>query len=401
MLRVAEEFAQSDTGRQRRSNEDSYFKRAPVFAVADGMGGARAGEVASKILVETLERGLPDQGPDDERLAMRVREANQRIHKLSLTDAERAGMGTTVTAAVVGDAAVSLAHVGDSRAYRWRGSELEQMTRDHSLVEELLRRGKLTPEEAADHPQKSVITRALGPEDSVDVDKRSVPAADGDVFLLCSDGLTAMVDDAQIAERLAGAGSLEQAGRTLIAAANEAGGRDNITVMLFRVEDVASPAADATDQPTQIGMAAPAPEQVAAAVAEPAAKPPPKRSAPLPPRGAAAASPSPRRKRLRRIRGLVPALVTLAILGVIAAAAFTATREVYFVGTNGGFVAVFRGVPYEGPGGARLYTTEYISGVPAAQLPAVRRRSILNHNLRSRQDAADLVRKLELGQVTK
>ena len=397
MLRVAEEHAQSDTGRQRRSNEDSYFRRAPVFAVADGMGGARAGEVASRILVETLEPGLPDEGPDEERLATRVREANQRIYELAQADADRAGMGTTVTAAVVGDAAVSLAHVGDSRAYRWRDGGLEQMTRDHSLVEELLRRGKLTPEEAADHPQKSVITRALGPEAAVDVDKRSVPAQDGDVFLLCSDGLTAMVHNARIAEVLRSSSSLAQAGRALIAAANEAGGRDNITVVLFRLEEVAH-AAQGTDQPTQIGMAAPSAEQVAAATEQP--PPPPKRTAPLPPRTGGATQSSPPKRR-RRIRGVVPVLVTLAILGVIAAALFTATREVYFVGTEGGFVSVFRGLPYEGPGGLKLYTREYVSGVPAAQLPPPRRKSILNNSLRSQNDAADLVRKLELGQVTK
>jgi len=397
MLRVAEEHAQSDTGRQRRSNEDSYFRRAPVFAVADGMGGARAGEVASRILVETLEPGLPDEGPDEERLAARVREANQRIYELAQADADRAGMGTTVTAAVVGDAAVSLAHVGDSRAYRWRDGGLEQMTRDHSLVEELLRRGKLTPEEAADHPQKSVITRALGPEAAVDVDKRSVPAQDGDVFLLCSDGLTAMVHNARIAEVLRSSSSLAQAGRALIAAANEAGGRDNITVVLFRLEEVAH-AAQGTDQPTQIGMAAPPAEQVAAATEQP--PPPPKRTAPLPPRTGGATQSSPPKRR-RRIRGVVPVLVTLAILGVIAAALFTATREVYFVGTEGGFVSVFRGLPYEGPGGLKLYTREYVSGVPAAQLPPARRKSILTNSLRSQNDAADLVRKLELGQVTK
>ncbi|HEY8866193.1 MAG TPA: Stp1/IreP family PP2C-type Ser/Thr phosphatase [Solirubrobacteraceae bacterium] len=397
MLRVAEEHAQSDTGRQRRSNEDSYFRRAPVFAVADGMGGARAGEVASRILVETLEPGLPDEGPDEERLAARVREANQRIYELAQADADRAGMGTTVTAAVVGDAAVSLAHVGDSRAYRWRDGGLEQMTRDHSLVEELLRRGKLTPEEAADHPQKSVITRALGPEAAVDVDKRSVPAQDGDVFLLCSDGLTAMVHDARIAEVLRSSSSLAQAGRALIAAANEAGGRDNITVVLFRLEDVAH-VAQGTDQPTQVGIAAPPAEQVAAATRQP--PPPPRRTAPLPPRTGGATQSSPPKRR-RRIRGVVPVLVTLAILGVIAAALFTATREVYFVGTEGGFVSVFRGLPYEGPGGLKLYTREYVSGVPAAQLPPARRKSILTNSLRSQNDAADLVRKLELGQVTK
>jgi PPM family protein phosphatase len=124
MLTVAEHFAKTDTGRQRRSNEDSYFARPPLFAVADGMGGARAGEVASRLLVETLENGLPDRGGDEGRLAERVREANARIHELAQRDSERAGMGTTVTAAYVGDSAVAVAHVGDSRAYRLRDGAL-------------------------------------------------------------------------------------------------------------------------------------------------------------------------------------------------------------------------------------------------------------------------------------
>ena len=163
MLRVAQDsFAKTDTGRQRRSNEDRVFDQAPLFAVADGMGGARAGEVASTIVVDTFgeSQDLPGSGSVEERLATVVREANARIHELAQADADRAGMGTTVTAAYVGDDAVSFAHVGDSRAYRWRDGKLERLTTDHSLVEELKRRGRLTEQEAEDHPQKSVITRA-------------------------------------------------------------------------------------------------------------------------------------------------------------------------------------------------------------------------------------------------
>jgi PPM family protein phosphatase len=397
MLRVTDEFAKTDTGRQRRSNEDSYFRSSPLFAVADGMGGARAGEVASKVLVDTLEAGLSDHGSDEERLAERVRQANQRIHELAQRDADRAGMGTTATAAYVGDDGVSLAHVGDSRAYRMRDGQLEQLTRDHSLVEELKRRGKLTEEEAEEHPQRSVITRALGPEARVDVDTLTVPARGGDVFLLCSDGLSGMVPEERIQEVIAGAPTMEAAGRQLIEEANEAGGRDNITVVLFQVEEVEASTGD--DRPTAVGMpavSAPADdarESVAAAEAAPAA---PKRTMPLPPREAAPQA----RSRRGRVRALAPTVVVLAILGMLGAGAWIATRGVYFVGTtDDGFVAVYRGLPYDLPAGIKLYQREYTSGVHSSQVPTGRRRTLLDHELRSEHDAADLVRKLERDQV--
>jgi serine/threonine protein phosphatase PrpC len=395
VLRAANDtFHKSDTGRQRRSNEDREFARAPLFAVADGMGGARAGEVASKIVVETLEEGLPDGGSNEERLAAVVREANARIHELAQSDADRAGMGTTVTAAVVGDDAVSVAHVGDSRAYRIRDGELERLTTDHSLVGELVRRGRLTEEEAEEHPQKSVITRALGPEAAVEVDTRSYPARPGDIFLLCSDGLTGMVSDDRILEVVTGAESLREAGQALIREANENGGRDNITVVLFRLEEVAGAAADGDDRPTQVGMAAPTAEQIEEARA---ASAPPRRTLPLPRRETEPERP---RRVRRRIRGLGPALVLLAILAVLGAGAWVASRAVYFVGVdNAGFVTIYRGLPYEGPGGVDIYQEYYTSGVPASELPRGRRQGLLDHQLRSQQDAADLVRKLELDQV--
>ncbi|TML26312.1 MAG: Stp1/IreP family PP2C-type Ser/Thr phosphatase [Actinobacteria bacterium] len=401
MLRVADSFARTDTGRQRRSNEDAFYARPPLFAVADGMGGARAGEVASSLLVEVLESGLPDGGNDEERVAGRVREANAQIHELSRQDAERAGMGTTVTAAYVGDRAVALAHVGDSRAYRLHDGRLEQMTRDHSLVEELKRRGKLTEEEAEEHPQRSVITRALGPEARVDVDTVSVPAQAGDVFLLCSDGLTAMVPEERIEEIFGdgdGAG-LERVGRELIAEANDRGGRDNITVVLFSLEDVADGAV--TDQPTQIGVPAPSAEQVEAAkaTAEAESAAAPRRTVPLPRRRKPAA-PAAARGRRRRIRGLVPTLIVVAILGALAAGAWVATRAVYFVGTtHDGFVAVYRGLPWNGPFGVHLYESFYVSAVPVSEVPTGRRHKLLDHQLRSQGDASDLVRKIEQGQV--
>src|SRR3712207_5675410 len=239
MLRVAEQWADSDLGRQRQGNEDSFFVRSPLFVVADGMGGAQAGEVASATAVRAFEDGLPS-GPPTEALVRLIASANRTIHDRSRTDVQMAGMGTTLTAAYLAeDDAVVVAHVGDSRCYLLRDGDLVRLTRDHSLVGELVARGKLTEEQAEVHPQRSVITRALGPEPQVDVDVDVFPARDGDMFLLCSDGLTSMVPETEVRRILSGGLSLERAGRELIQAANAAGGRDNITVILFRIEEVA------------------------------------------------------------------------------------------------------------------------------------------------------------------
>src|SRR5918993_2105373 len=245
MLRIAEHFHDSDLGRQRQGNEDNLFVRAPLFVVADGMGGAQAGEVASEIAVRQFEGGLPDDRDPAASLVELIQAANARIHEESRDDAQRAGMGTTLTAAYLADDNVIVAHVGDSRCYLLRDGDLTRLTRDHSLVEELVRRGKLTEEQAEAHPQRSVITRALGAGADVEVDVEVFPARGGDLFLVCSDGLTGMVHEPQLKPLLQQSGSLEQIGRSLIAAANEAGGRDNITVILFRLEDTGSRAGTA------------------------------------------------------------------------------------------------------------------------------------------------------------
>src|SRR3954451_18325928 len=237
MLRIAEHFHDSDLGRQRQGNEDNYYVRAPLFVVADGMGGAQAGEVASEMAVRSFEGGLPDGDPR-ERLVEVIEGANARIHQRSQSDSQRAGMGTTLTAAYVAEDAVVVAHVGDSRCYLLRGGDLVRLTRDHSLVGELVARGKLTEEQAEAHPERSVMTRALRPEPSVQVDADVFPARAGDVFLVCSDGLTSMVPEAEVKRLLLSGGSLDRIGRSLIAAANDAGGRDNITVILFRLEEI-------------------------------------------------------------------------------------------------------------------------------------------------------------------
>ena len=270
MLRVADHAARTDTGRARSANEDSYWVHSPLFVLADGMGGAQAGEVASQTAVGVFSDhgGLPDgPGTYEERLAALVAQANGRVYSQAQSDDQFAGMGTTLTVAYVGEDDLAIAHVGDSRFYVLRDGELEQLTDDHSLVGELVRRGQISAEEAEDHPQRSIITRALGIEGEVTVDHFSWPVRDGDVFLLCSDGLTGMVSDAGVAEILAGAPSLAVAAQQLVAAANEAGGRDNITVILFRVEDVTPGEGAVVNQNTSVGEATAAPAHPAAAPA--------------------------------------------------------------------------------------------------------------------------------------
>ncbi len=234
-LRIVEKAALSDVGRQRQGNEDSFLERSPLFVVADGMGGARAGEVASRMAVEQFDDVDGADMPPEQQLAEVAKGANRKIHEMAQEDSAYAGMGTTFTAALVTGREIAIGHVGDSRLYRFRDGELERLTHDHSLVEEFVRQGKLTPEEAEVHPQRSIITRALGPEPDVEVDTYTHSGRDGDVYLLNSDGLTGMINEEQVAEILRDRESLEDAAEKLIAAANANGGKDNITVVLFRL----------------------------------------------------------------------------------------------------------------------------------------------------------------------
>jgi PPM family protein phosphatase len=458
MLRIAEHWYASDLGRQRQGNEDNYFVRAPLFVVADGMGGAQAGEVASEIAVRSFDDELPN-GSRAEALVHVILQANKRIHERARSDDKLHGMGTTTTAAYVDDDEVVIAHVGDSRAYLLRNGDLIRLTKDHSLVGELVARGKLTEEQAEQHPQRSVITRALGPEANVQVDIDIFPAKAGDLFLLCSDGLTSMVHEPKLRPLFEDGDSLETLGKRLIDSANAAGGRDNITVILFRLEEVesqggAAPAAEAaepdegetSEYDTFEGEAVRSPRQgvtradasalpaaeVAAAVeegyrrdgtvalsairppgeSEPAATPeepppkddaarsatatpPPRRTAPLP-----GAAEKPRRRRRRRLP--VGVIVVLAILAIILAAGWMATRAVYFVGTDprdDRTIAIFRGLPYDLPFGAKLYERYAGSGVTIDEVPRARRATFTDHKLRSRDDAENLVIALERGQI--
>ena len=232
----------TDPGRRRRRNEDAFVSEPPIFAVADGMGGAQAGEVASRLAAAAVREKARARPREDgkEHVRRLVQEANRRVYQRSSEDQTASGMGTTMTVAVVGDGVVTVGHVGDSRAYLIRDGRIEQLTEDHSLVNELMKTGKLSREEAETHPQRSVITRALETDPDVDVDTFSVPVQSGDVFLLCSDGLTDMLSEDGILRVLERhRGDIDRALRALVKEANRGGGEDNITVVAFEIADAA------------------------------------------------------------------------------------------------------------------------------------------------------------------
>jgi serine/threonine protein phosphatase PrpC len=388
-LRIDDQATRTDTGRQRNANEDSVFTRAPLFVVADGMGGAQAGEVASKTAAESFDRELP-QGPPERVLKQTIETANRTIHERARNDADLAGMGTTITAAIVDleSEEVAIGHVGDSRAYRLRGGRFERLTRDHSLVEEMRRKGQLTEAQAEDHPQRSIITRALGPEPEVEVDLQTVPAQPGDVFLICSDGLTTMLGDEQIGQILARATAMDSAVRALVDEANRAGGRDNITVIAFRLGDAAA-APPATEGATLIGSSAEEAGLTATEVRRRAA-------------GEAARQ---RREQLaaakprRRLRTAAKVLGVLAVVAAVAFGAWYANRQIWFLGTDdAGRVALYRGAPYELPFGIQLYDERYASPIQTGALPPKRQDAVTGHDLRSREDAVSLIEDIQMSQ---
>lgn len=232
-LALVEVAQLSDTGRVRHHNEDRSVATPDLLAVADGMGGAKAGEVAAQVAVEAVAALGPAAGADEVRTALE--RANRAIRRMAREDPDKSGMGTTMTAAMLRGGRLDVVHVGDSRAYLWRGSTLSQITEDHSVVAELVRRGSITAEEAETHPHRNVITRALGAEAEVQADLMSTDLREGDVVLVCSDGLSSYVSEAAVAEVLASSGTLAEAARALVARANDAGGVDNVTVVLGRV----------------------------------------------------------------------------------------------------------------------------------------------------------------------
>jgi serine/threonine protein phosphatase PrpC len=354
-MKVTDTAGFTDPGRKRRRNEDSFVIDPPLFAVADGMGGAQAGEVASRLAAAAFrEFHDADDLEPEKRLAAIIREANRRIYERAADDAQVSGMGTTITAALVAADALVIGHVGDSRAYRLRGGKFEQLTDDHSLVADLVRSGRITPEEADAHPQRSVITRALGTDREVDVDTFTVQAESDDLFLICSDGLTTMVDDEEIRDLVTRARDLEQAGKGLVKAANKAGGEDNITVVLFRVAGGPSELEDTV-------IASGNGRRQDASAGEPGWG-----------------------------RRAVLGALGLAFVTAIFAAAFWALTRANFIGVDeDGNVAVYQGVPWDLGGGVHLYRPRYVSQLQAVQLTPSERALLLDHKLSSYDSARD------------
>lgn len=244
--RHAEGFAgDSHVGLVRSDNEDAFLVAPPLFAVADGLGGHQAGEIASSIAIDTLLENAP-RTADAKALGRAIRRANAAVIEAAEVGRGRSGMGTTLTAAMLEGTHISLAHVGDSRAYLLHLGKLEQLTQDHSMVADLVRSGQITAEEGRHHPNRSVITRALGSDPNMLADAFDVDAAEGDRLLLATDGLTSMVDDAEIARVLASEYTPNDAVDALIDRALAAGGHDNITAV---VVDVGRPAHGQRKQP--------------------------------------------------------------------------------------------------------------------------------------------------------
>jgi len=321
--------ARTDVGHARDRNEDSYYGGEHVFAVADGLGGHTAGDVASRLAIEPIEeldRRLEGMPPErvSETLAGAVVEANRAVYRRAQADAKVRGMATTLTAVAITDGSAHLAHVGDSRCYLLRGGAINQLSHDHSLVARMVQEGKLTPEQAEVHPQRSILTRALGAEPEVDVDSLEVDLQPGDRVLLCSDGLSSVVMEERIRDVLAEADSIEAGCAQLIDEANAHGGPDNITVIVVEVTGT----------------------------------PPARTGAPVV-RRAERIEEAARVRAARRVpvRGIIWGLVVLLIVlgGWITFRAWV--NSSYYVGVDAGRVVIFRGLPTE-VAGVRLHHVE-------------------------------------------
>jgi protein phosphatase len=315
----------TDIGRVREGNEDSYLVEPPFYAVADGMGGHRGGEVASQLALETMET-LVREG--DASLTEQVREANRAVFARSQEDTEVSGMGTTLTAAQVAGSILRLAHVGDSRGYLLRAGTLRQLTDDHTLVNRMVKAGEISASEAEVHPHRNVLTRTVGTEAEVRVDEEEVPLLEGDRVVLCSDGLFGMVAEDQIQAILEAEPDPQRAADRLIKAANRAGGVDNITVIVLEAhEDETDAVADEADDLT-------AGERVLREHA-----------------------PSIR----RWIAGAVIALVLIA--GALVALRAYVDRQ-WYVGVADGKVAIFQGIPAT-PLGYDLHSVAEVTEIDA------------------------------------
>jgi PPM family protein phosphatase len=358
--------AATDIGQVREGNEDSFLVVAPLYAVADGMGGHRGGEVASSLALETVQ-GMFERREGS--LADQVVEANRAVFDRSQNDRSVSGMGTTLTAALVDGGRVHLAHVGDSRAYLLRGGELAQLTEDHTLVHRMVMEGEISQEEAETHPQRSILTRALGVDQSVQVDEGDVEVSDGDRLLLCTDGLTGMVPEGQIREILLESADPQEAVEKLVKVANRAGGIDNITaVILDFSEDGSGPGeTKQTAIPQQPTMERPVPEPPPEASTARGPRTPSRAARPAP--GARPGAPRRSSRRVGRKVGIW-AGVTLAVVALAMVGLRLYLDTQWFVGVSNGRVAIFRGVPTE-VGGFELHSVVVETSIPAEEAQAL------------------------------
>ncbi len=355
-LGVVDEAGLTRTGHVRRNNEDSYLIRGDLFMIADGMGGAAAGEVASAMCAEAFAEIDLIRTRGDDALRRAVQTANQRIHERAASDPEAAGMGTTVTAALVErDGRIAFANVGDSRAYLLRDGSLQRLTEDHSVVAELVASGQISEQEAGTHPQRNVVTRVLGAEATVQVDTFWLKAQQGDVVLLCSDGLTDMVAEDDFARILARPTDCDTMARELVDAALSGGGEDNVTVVLFRMGE---------RDGAETGPA----RQVL--TSDPDLEPEP---------GSGGGG----------RRTFMWALATLAVVAALGAGSVAFLRWAHFVGADesSGHVAVYQGLPIELFAGVKLYHEVLDTPIAYASLDPAARKKLFDHTIRSRSSA--------------
>ncbi len=387
MTLVARHSALSDIGLRRKTNEDAFVAAPPLFAVCDGMGGAQAGEVASRLAVEALAAGVANGST----LLAAAEQANAVVFARAGDDEAHTGMGTTLTAALLEEDTGHFVHVGDSRAYLLRDGELTQVSEDHSLVAEMVRDGRLTEEEAAAHPHRSVLSRALGTDESVDLDEFAVELRPGDVLLLCSDGLSGPVSDRAIVEAL-GFEDPDEAVATLITEARRHGGPDNITAVVVRFEGgpVAGEAGaalgdEAAEGPAEDGhdpdggLAADADESEATAA-----------SARSSTESAGDAGKTGAR-RLGCLAGLLSLLVGAGLVGVVV------LSSVFYVSVDEDRLALYSGVPVE-VGPVPLHIVYRSSSRTYASLTQAQRELVDERDLMSKDSALDLARDLEMWQ---
>jgi serine/threonine protein phosphatase PrpC len=380
-----EPFGATHAGKVRANNEDALLvgegRDETLFVVADGIGGFEAGEVASRIAVDVLKELAPGAS-----FEAAISEANRRILAAGRGDERLSGMGTTVVAVRFGgtrdEPVAQVAHVGDSRAYLLRGGSLRPVTEDHSLVAELVRSGDLTRDQAAEHPQKNLITRALGADEEVEVDTSVLPVEAGDRFLLCSDGLSDMIPETRVGEILAEApGDPEKPARSLVSAALDAGGADNVTVIVVDVKAETAPQEERSGDTHEMPPVARSGDQAAT-------RAPAKRSSrkEREPRAEARSRPSrqtkaARRKRRRsRFGSFVRGLAAVLVVVVALTPAYLWGSSRYFLSLDEGEVVAYRGLPYA-PLGVELNEVWRRPGVEWSEVKTPYQGPIENHKL--------------------